>query len=410
MGRLMSDENWWLRAAVLGAALGVAAGAAAQHPGFSAHPLMPGQKLYVRVQLMGGVGVSTVGGETGRTIDVPLEMVTSEAPQTLDQAIALPAPREALTIRQYLPKAVMEQEVHPDESGKSPPAVELSIVGPKQSFRRWLAAGDPERNRLSSYIGTWRFMAVKSKDERDALWRQFETEFTRAPEIVVRGGGLGELGAQRIAAEVGRTYALDDQKGKITVKKFYPDCGMDRTTGEATNQSERRKNPAVLVEIEFAGLNESRWVFAKFPGFAPAQGHTLPYQVTLDCAVEPAEGSPDFAIVAVGDQAELWTRSSGAAKTKPMATDEKVPVPETSYQFNVGRIVPSAAMKEIYKKDENGKAALEIEYKGGNGKADKVWIELGHTRSVATVDGPIMVTFHMRDESATGSPNGGGHP
>jgi hypothetical protein len=118
--------------------------------------------------------------------------------------------------------------------------VELSIAGPKQSFRRWLMAGDPERNRLSSYIGTWRFMAVKSKEERDALWRQFETEFTRAPEIVVRGEGTSN--EQRIAAEVGRTYALDDQRGKITVKKFHPDCGMDRTTGEATNQSERRKN------------------------------------------------------------------------------------------------------------------------------------------------------------------------
>jgi hypothetical protein len=185
---------------------------------------------------------------------------------------------------------------------------------------------------------------------------------------------------------------------------------MDRTTGEATNQSERRKNPAVLIEIESPELNELRWLFAKFPGFAPAQGHALPYQLTLDCAIEPAEGLPDFAIVAVGDKVELWTRSSGATKAQPMAIGEELPVPRTSYQFSMGKMVSSALMKEIYKKDENGKAALEIEYIGGDGKADMIWIELGHTRSVATTDGPIMVSFQMRAENAKESAIGGGHP
>jgi hypothetical protein len=132
--------------------------------------------------------------------------------------------------------------------------------------------------------------------------------------------------------------------------------------------------------------------------------------VTLDCAVEPAEGLPDFAIVAVGDKAELWTRSSGTTNSKSMATGEDLPVPGASYRFNIGKIVSSAHMTENYKKDEKGKAALEIEYVGGEGKAEKVWIELGHTRSVATVDGPIMVSFQMRDENAKGSAIGGGHP
>lgn len=410
-------HNYWLaNAAALGIVFGLALGAAAQHPGHSAHPLMHGQRLYLQVQLLspdpvppasGKPGRNAAGG-AGRTLDVPLKMVTSEAPQTLDQTIALPAPRKSLTVRRFLPKAVIEQEVHPDASGKGPSAVELSIVGPKQSFRRWLMANDPERNRLTSYIGAWRFMAIKSKGEREELWRQFETEFTRPPEIVVRGPS--ESGEQRIVAIVGQTYALNDQRGKITVKRFYPDCGMDRTTGEATNQSERRKNPAVLIDIEESGTKESRWVFAKFPGFAPAQGHTLPYQVTLDCAVEPAEGLPDFAIVAIGETAEIWTRFTGATKTKPLSAGDKVPVPGTSYEFSVGKIVPSAIMKETYKKDEKGKAALEVEYTTDDGKVDNLWVELGHTRSVTTAEGPILVSFQMRDESAKGGTQGGGHP
>ncbi len=378
---------------------GMASAAVGQHPGHTMHPLMQGQQFVLQVHL--------VGAET-KIIEVPLKMVTTEAPQTLDQAIELPAPRKPLAARRYLPKAAMEQEVVADESGTNPPALELSLEGSTQSFRRWLAAGDPERNRLSSYIGTWRFMAVQSKDERDTLWRQFETEFTRAPEIVVRGAG--ESGEQRIPVVVGRTKVLDELGGKFTVKKFYPDCAMNQTTGEATNQSERRRNPAALVEIEHAGAIEARWVFAKFPGFAPAQGHALPYQVTLDCAIEPAEGLPDFAIVAIGEKAELWTRSGRETNSKPIAVGEKVPVPGTSYQFNVGKIVSSAQMKEIYKKDEKGKAALEIEYIGSGGTVDKLWIELGHTRSVTTVDGQIMVSLQVRDENAKGSSNRGGHP
>jgi len=320
----------------------------------------------------------------------------------------LPTPRKALTVKRYLAKAVMEQDVRPDESGKGLPALEFLIAGPKQSLRRWLVAGDPERDRLSSYIGTWRFMAVESKEKRDALWRQFETEFTRAPEIVVRGADLP--GEQRFTVEVGRNYELSDQHGKIAIRKFHPDCGLDRTTGEATNQSERRKNPAVLIEIERKGTKESRWVFAKFPAFAPAQGYVLPYIVTLDCAVEPAAGQSDFTIVALRDTPELWTRTSKGAESHLIVTGGKVPVPGTSYQFELGKLVQSARIRECYQQDEKGKAALEIEYVGNDGKADTVWIELGHTRSVGTMNGPIMMTFLMRDENAKGIQSRGGHP
>jgi hypothetical protein len=165
----------------------------------------------------------------------------------------------------------------------------------------------------------------------------------------------------------------------------------------------------VLIEVEESGVKESRWVFAKFPGFAPAQGHSVPYQVTLDCAVEPAEGLPDFAVVAIGDVIEVWTRTKGATETRSLSVGEKIAVPGSSYQFSVEQFVRSSIMKETYKKDEKGKAAIEVEYAGVGGQADQLWIELGHTRSVTTNDGPIMVSFQVRDEGSKGSPPGG-HP
>lgn len=400
MEGVMKKNAGWPRQFIVTMAICFSVEANAQHPGHSSHPPMQSQKLYLQVQLNindNSPPERDSAAGVARTLDVPLVLVTTEAPQTLDQTISLPAPRRPLKITRFLPKASLRQDVQPDDRGTNPPAVELAIVGPKQSFRRWLMAGDPERNRLSSYIGAWRFMAVKSKDERQSLWRQFETEFTRAPEIVVRSPeGLAE---QRFAVEIGRTYSLGDQAGKITVKKFHPDCGMDRTTGEATNQTERRKNPAVLVEIEKGGTVDSRWIFAKFPGFAPAQGHALPYQVTLDCAVEPTEDLADFTIVAIGNDVELWTRENGAAGSRTVMIGQAVKVAGTSYEFSVAKMVASAQITESYVKDEKGKSALEVQYSASDAHQGTLWIELGHTRSIMTENGPILVSFQLRDEN-----------
>jgi len=110
----------------------------------------------------------------------------------------------------------------------------------------------------------------------------------------------------------------------------------------------------------------------------------------------------------VGEKLEAWTRRTGTTKVQPLALNEKVAVPGSAYQFGVARLIPSAQMTESYKKAEKGKPALQVEYSAVGGKTNSLWIELGHTRSVTTGDGPIMVSFQMREEAA--QPRGPGHP
>ncbi|MFH0981946.1 MAG: hypothetical protein V2A79_10435 [Planctomycetota bacterium] len=120
------------------------------------HPPTPGQEYYV--QFRGEVrGVPSV---TEAVVQMPSPAAAAE----LDQAVEVPASAAPVRLKRYLPQARLEQDVLPAEEGPGAPAVELAITGPAQSFRRWLIAGDPDRNRLVSFIGTWRYMVVEKRE------------------------------------------------------------------------------------------------------------------------------------------------------------------------------------------------------------------------------------------------------
>jgi hypothetical protein len=59
-------------------------------------------------------------------------------------------------------------------------------------------------------------------------------------------------------------------------------------------------------------------------------------------------------------------------------------------------------MVEEYRAVEKGKGgpALEIEYADAAGTATKLWLELGHSRTVATPAGSMIVSFDAKDEEA----------
>lgn len=365
----------------------------AQHPTHTVHPLMSGERLNVRCQML--------NLSPSAAVVAPLAIQSPLMEQLLNQLIELPAGAPPIRVLRFLPHATMEQSVVPTVNAGGRPTVEVSIEGPTQSFRRWLAADDPERNRLTSYIGGWRFMSVADRTQRDELMRQFETEFTRDPTLIVSRADGG--GGRQVAIHVDEVQALDDLGCKIRVRKFYPDYAMDRTTLIPINQSDRRRNPAALVDIEHDGVTEARWVFAKFPGFQSRDDDKLPYQVTLDCPAESTSDVPDFVLVTIGRQTnEVWQREAGATTSRPLIQDEAIAIPHSSYHFRVTNFVPNARMVEEYRSVEKGKGgpALEIEYADAAGTPTKLWLELGHNRTVTTPAGSMIVSFDSGDEKA----------
>lgn len=328
------------------------------------------------------------------TVVTPLAIHSPMVEELPNQLIELPDGAPPIRVLRFIPHASMRQDVVATADGAGRPAVEVSIEGPTQSFRRWLVADDPERNRLTSFIGSWRFMSVADRAQRDDLFRQYETEFTREPTLIVaRAAGAGQ---RSVRVKVDTVETLEDLNCKVRVRKFYPDYAMDRTTLTPVNQSERRRNPAVLVDIEHEGMTETRWVFAKFPGFEPQEGEKLPFQVTLDCPAQTASEVADFALVTVAGQTnEVWQRHGSATTSRPLAVDDLIAIPHSPYRFRIASFIPKARMTEEFQSVEKGKGgpALEIEHSDAAGSPARLWLELGYTRKIDTPAGLIVVSF-----------------
>lgn len=366
---------------VWGAGSGLAWG---QADGHGVHPPMPDTKLYLKVQLP--------LAQPPVTKEIPLQLKTTFAAEALSQAIELPDSTLGLRAVRYLPSAAMDQAATTDETGTSPPGMELAIEGPTQSFRRWLLADDPERNRLMSYIATWRYMAVADAGQGGTLFRLFETEFTRPPTLHI-SDQEGRNGAE-LVAEVGKAATSAELNATVTVKQFFPDYAIDKSTLAPSNQSERRRNPAARVEIKQGDKVEDRWVFSKFPDFSHAGTARMPVRVTLDCAMETEGTTPDFAVVSVGRSShEVWSRTGGRATRSSLSVDQTVGVPGSAYGFRMTAFVPSAKIVESFRAAEKGKGrpAVELTFAGEGHAEGRFWLEIGQTRRIPVPGGTVWV-------------------
>lgn len=378
---------------VAGAAISAAA---AQHPGHGMHPLMPDQNLIVRCRL--------VDSDPPKTLDKALA-VRGPMETTLSEALPLSSAGAELRVIRYLPHAVLEQHVLPSSDSASPPAIQLLIQGESQSFERWLVADDPERNRLSSFVATWRYMQVQNEKERTELFAAFEQELTREPRLVIAPTGQGRQSHRIVASDDSRV--IPELSLRVRTKQFLPDARMQGAGAAPVNQSARRKNPAAQIELEHNGVTESRWIFAKFPDFGPKADNRLPFDISLDCPIEGAAGFPDFAIVTIPpEKHEAWTRVDNHTKNLSVKIGDRMEIPGAQYVFFMKNFIANAQMMETYIADPKGKAppAIEVEYTHPDGRK-KTWVALRQYRTVTTTAGSAVISLEVGARQASA-----GHP
>lgn len=357
--------------------------------GHGFHMPMPDQQLFLQCTPAEGPAVEQAipTGPPGAAADLQL---------TLD----IPKSTAPLRITRYLPKARQVQEVTEAEGGA--PAIRLQVVGRKQSFELWLVADHPERNRLTSLIGTWRYMAVAGDDERAALFAQFENERTRDPQVLV--AVEGQAAPVALPARAGETREFSGGRQRVTVREFLPHFGLDAATNQPVNQSARRINPAARVEVAEDGKTQSSWLFAKFPEFQAHGSAELPLRMRLDCPVELERPAPDMVIVTVARaRHEVWLRHAGQISTRPLERNEPVDVPASNYVFALTAFVPSGRLSERYEPADTGgnATALCVEAPAADGKSQSIWLELGRPRVVDTPAGPLTLLFASRPGAAT---------
>lgn len=360
------------------------------------HPPMPDQRMVLACRWDESPGVAAGTAE----FELALQ------PSSLQQRREFRVPQRETVLRvvRYLPQAVLEQRVVADESASARPGVEISIDGPTQSVRRWLMADDPERNRLISFIGTWRLMSAHDAAERDELLRQFETELLRDPRLVVTRSDIGKT--REIELNVGSAQPLPELETTVRVLRFFPDYALEASTEQPVNRSEQRRNPAVLVELASKGKTEERWVFAKFPDFAPKEGGRLPLNMTLDCPIQGSEKTPDFAVIALrAGGLEAWTRFEGRVRVAALRVREPVDVPNSQYRFQALSFVPKGRIVEEYEPAVGGRGvpALLVEAVERSDTPVRVWLALGETRVVPGAASSLSLSFQTGAKPATGA-------
>jgi hypothetical protein len=353
--------------------------AAAQEPGHGprSHPPIPGQQFYFNCQI-------ETNGEP-KLLEVPLKLTSPMTAPDLDQVIDLPDPLGELRLRSYLPRAKLEQRAVTAEGPEAKPALHISVDGPSQAYQRWLVANDPQHNRLISLIGTWRYMSVDNQEERAELLAQFRDELTRDPTLTIsRPDGSAP---HVLAVQVGDAETFDNLGCRVAIRAYHPHFAFDRESGKPINRSDKRLNPAVLVEIESGDKHEERWVFERFPEFEQHKGEALPFRVTLDCPVDRARETPDFALVTVGKSVqEMWTRKDGKVVTQRIAPNERIDVTNSPYTFCVTKFLPACRLIEEYAPTEEKGAvtALLVAFTDSAGKPESVWLEAGRHHAITT--------------------------
>lgn len=381
----MRTARWalWLLAGGVLAAGGRALAQPGQH-GF--HPVMPDQTLYFYYRFDGAAEPVA--------IQVPLSLTSSSAPEELDQLVTVPTPLPPVSVKQYLPKAVLEQRAVRDDGPEAGRVVQIAINGPTQSFHRWLAANDVARNRLVSFIGTWRYMAVDDPRQRDRLLEQFKNELTRGPVVHIQRTDTGR--SAEIKAVPGTVSSLPALECTVRVREFLPDFAFDSRTKQPVKKSDARVNPAVKVVVEHQGAREQWWAFAKFPQFQLGSRDRLPFRITLDCPLEKQGNTPDFVVVTVGvDAHEVWTRLGGEVTAKPVSLEKPLEISGSQYTFQLADYVPSGRLVEHYNSRAGPDAvtALRVEMPDAAGASKSLWLELGKQRVLPTAEGLITLAF-----------------
>ncbi|MEW6072966.1 MAG: hypothetical protein AB1726_10305 [Planctomycetota bacterium] len=354
------------------------------------HPQVTANPLHLRCRFV-------AGGED-RGIDTELAISDLTRGQDLGQSIELPAPHPPIRVRRYLPLATLEQTLLPDSSPAARPAVRVSIDGPALSYRRCLVAGDPLRNRMTSLIGIWRYMAVIGDEQRERGLSQFTEELTSAPSLLIAREGAQDF--RPLEVREGAVHTLEDLGCVIRIQRFLPHYGRDDVTAQIRGLSDRRLNPAALLEIEAQEGKEARWVFAKFPDFRPSQSKALPYRAVLECGVETENNVPDLVLVTVDrTRHELWMRFGGEISTRALGLDEAIPVPGSQYAFRLSEFAPAARLVEEYKParaQQGASTALEIQTLDSAGNPSTSWMEMGKEYTIRTSGGSVTMVFGPR--------------
>lgn len=306
----------------------------------------------------------------------------------------IPKSPYTVTIKQYIPDAVVLQEaVNKSEELKNP-AIFVQLYGSKEvAVEGWLVA-----KNQNAYIDNKRdlrleYMWLNSADEFDRAASQVEA--SARPTLTVT---LEEKKTTReVPIEVGKGFSL----GGYNIK--FLEFVLDFTARHMPLAQQRPANPAVRIELQGPQGTESRWVFANFPDWDkmhPTKNKGLKLTCTVPKNISFVTRQVKILQGPDGRRLFTYIKDNKVVQTVEWELNKKYDVGDTGHQIRIAKFYPDFGIKEsvVKRSDEVGKPALLVEITGPVGKLTD-WVFADVPNSTPYMDGNFFLLYRQFGEN-----------
>ena len=324
----------------------------------------------------------------------PVTVSDENKSEKLDRILPVMGMPVNIRLERYVPDLKWETTVVEQPGGMI--VAKLTVKGKDLEQDIWLSPGDPDRQSISSSIGSVAIKKIHNANIIEKLVR----ELTRPRAVGIISVWLGDTNSPlEYAANPAETITMPKSKYKLSVLEYVPHYSIDTETKEVVSRSDKPVNPAIKVGVDDGENTYEQWLWSKFPS-SPHKETEL--ALRMEFTSFDLGGTEGKYILVVADGSEPWLLFSnkGKTQTEKATFGRAYPFTDKEYSFSIEKIFDSAVVKTDWKnKSENllnPAIIATIEY---DGTAQQAVLEFNKPYHYKTKFG-TMVLLYKRQKSS----------
>lgn len=281
-------------------------------------------------------------GHEGAAMRLPLSIADENKPQSMDAVLPVMGTPITVKLERYVPDLKWETNAVEDPNGG--PVAKLALRGEGLEQDLWLSARDRERQSISAHIGGVAIRELPGGAGTAATIRELAD-----PEVVgILLVWLGDAGSPLVyTVKPGKSVALPDSQGKLSIVRYVPHYSIDRETKKVTNVSDQPVNPAVEVRFEGGQGQYRQWLWSNFP-MSPHKQQQLPFRAQFVDFHLQGEAGQYILVMAPGSQPHMLYRENDKKRIVPLEIGRAYPFGDKKYSFAVERVLSGATVETVW--------------------------------------------------------------
>ncbi|MFQ5862900.1 MAG: cytochrome c biogenesis protein ResB [Candidatus Brocadiales bacterium] len=299
-----------------------------------------------------------------------------------------------VTIKEYIPDAVVLEEAINKSEELENPAIFVQLYGSEEvAVEGWLVA----KNR-STYIDNIRDLKLEYKwlnsaEAFDKVATQVEASEKPTLTVTLEDKKI----AKEVPVEIGKSLSLEGYNIK------FLEFALDFTGRHLPLNQQQPVNPAVQIELQGPQGTESRWVFANFPDWDkmhPTKNKGL--RLTCKVPKDVSFVSQRIRILHGPNDKRLFTyiKDNKVVETMNWELEKKYTINSTNHQIKIAKFYPNFGIKQsvVKRSDELKKPAVLVEVNGPVGKLTD-WVFTDAPDATPYMDGNFFLLYKQFGEN-----------